>query len=253
MAVLLTVVSAGMFVIGLLITYGGFSVWKRKRLIQDTPTETVRSAAAGRTELTGTGTALGEPLRRPFSDGVCLAAAYEIERWHIDDDGSDWQTVDRGTVAEPFQLDDGTGTMHVNADRDAQYHFEDAHTRKRTVERSEPEPDRIRQFLQSRSDLDGQPDEDGVICDAKRRYVEEWIPPDTELYLFGSAEPTDGSDTNSAGLVLRRDESADRFIVSSKGERELVDEARWQAPAWMAFGIAFSAFGLYTLLGSVGV
>lgn len=253
MPILLTVVSAGMFVVGLLITYGGFTMWQRKRLMQDTPTETVRSAAAGRTELTGTGRALGAPLQRPFSDGACLAASYEIERWKFDDDGSNWQTVERGTVAEPFQLDDGTGTMHVDADRDAQYHFEDHHTRKRTVAGSEPEPERIRQFLRARSDLDGQPDENGVVCDDKRRYVEEWIPPETELYLLGSAEPTDASDTNTAGLVLRRDESADRFILSSKREQELIDEARWQAPAWMVFGIAFSAFGLYTLLGSVGV
>jgi len=110
-----------LFLVGLVLVYDGFSTWQRMRLMQDTPTEKVRSAAVGRTELNGTGKPIDAPLRRPFDDGTCLVATWEIEEWEEDHDddspGRDghWSTVDSGmscrrSISRGFWLDPHNST-----------------------------------------------------------------------------------------------------------------------------------------------
>lgn len=239
-----------MFGGGLYLVYNGFNTWKRKRLMQDTATEKVRSAAAGRTELNGTGTPLGTPVERPFGDEDCLAASYRIERYDPDDDGGDWETIDSGTRYGPFQLDDGTGTMRVEPDESTLFKYDENHVREIEVGARDEEPPEIVTFLQ-RSDDVSVPDRDGVtgfLFSNKRRYTERWIPVGEQLYVLGGAEPTEPDETNSSGLVLRQDEASGEFIVSEKSEDELVETARWKAPAKMVGGLAVSALGLFFLL-----
>jgi len=247
-----TFVFLAMFVGGLYVVYNGFNTWKRKRLMQDTATEKVRSAAAGRTELNGTGTPLGDPVQRPFGDADCLVATYTVERWDEgdDDDGGNWETIDSGTRYGPIQLDDGTGTMRIEPDDGADFTFEDGHVREIEVGARDEEPAEIVSFLQNNDDV-GVPDRDGVtgfLFSNRRRYTEKWIPVGQQLYVLGGATPTEPDETNSSGLVLGQDEASGEFIVSEKDESELVTEARWKAPAKMAGGLAVSAIGLFLLL-----
>jgi hypothetical protein len=239
-----------MFGGGLYFVYNGFNTWKRKRLMQDTATETVRSAAAGRTELNGTGRPLGTPIQRPFGDEDCLAASYTIERYDPDDDGGNWKTIDSGTRYGPLQLDDGTGTMRVEPDESTLFKYDEAHVREIEVGARDEEPPEIVTFLKRNDDV-SVPDRDGVtgfLFSNKRRYTERWIPVGEQLYVLGGATPTDTDETNSSGLVLRRDEASEEFIVSEQSEEELVETARWKAPAMMAGGLAASALGLFLLL-----
>jgi len=247
-----TIVFLVMFVGGLYVVYNGFNTWKRMRLMQDTATEKVRSAAAGRTELNGTGTPIGDPVQRPFGDADCLVATYTVERWDEgdDDDGGNWETIDSGTRYGPIQLDDGTGTMRIEPDDGADFTFEDGHVREIEVGAHDEEPAEIVSFLQNNDNV-GVPDRDGVtgyLFSDRRRYTEKWIPVGQQLYVLGGTTPTEPDETNSSGLVLGQDEASGEFIVSEKDESELVTEARWKAPAKMAGGLAVSAIGLFLLL-----
>jgi len=240
---------------GLYSVYNGFDAWKQKRLMQDTATEKVRSAAAGRTELEGTGKVLSEPVERAFGDEDCLVAKYRIEEWRHDnhDDDEDWETIDSGTRYDEFQVDDGTGTMRVEPDGSTEFKFDDAHSRQLKVDSNDEEPPEIIEFMEQSDDV-AVPDRDGItgsLFSAKRRYTEKWIPVEEELYLLGGAEPVEPDETTSSGLVLREDDTTEEFIVSQKSEEELVSEAKWKAPAKMAGGVVVSAVGLFFLLGGL--
>ncbi|MFB6218713.1 MAG: GIDE domain-containing protein [Halobacteriaceae archaeon] len=245
-----------LFGVGLFLVYDGFRTWQRKRLMQDTPTERVRSAAAGRTELTGTGRPIGEPVRRPFDDGPCLVATYEIEEYRDDSDsGGGWTTVDSGTVCAPFLLDDGTGTMRVEPDEDARFHFDDDHVREIEVGAGEEEPEPVLEFLRTHTDAGIPPigGVTGVLFGEERRYTERWIPVGAELYLLGGAEPVGAGERNTSGLVLRRDGSSGQFIVSERSEADLVGGAAWRGPLEIGGGIALSAAALFFLLADLGL
>lgn len=242
--------------LGLFLVYDGFTRWQRLRLMQDTPTEKVRSAAVGRTELTGAGHPIAEPLRRPFDDGQCLLAEYEIEEW--DDDGDDsgsWKTVDSGTLLAPFLLDDGTGTIRVEPEADAAFRFEDDHEREIEVGSNEEEPAAVVDFLGHHTDVDV-PARDGIVgllFSERRRYTQRWIPVGADLYLLGGAEPTENDGAASSGLVLRRGSASGQFIISELSEAELLEGGKVAVPVEIVGGIGLSATGLYLLLSSLGV
>ena len=243
------------FGVGLYLTYNGFQKWKRKRLMQDTPTEKVRSAAVGRTELRGT----SEPidgvgtLDQPFTDGGCVVATYTIAEWDDSGDDDHWETLDSGTLLVPFDVDDGTGQMRVEPQQDATYEISSANTDEIRVDDGRTPPDEIAEFLRgNRHDDDGLIG--GLLDDAPsvrgsddRRYTQHVIPPGEDIYLLGGARPRDGGDGDT--LVLGRDEASDEFVIADQTEKALVTEYSWEAPAQIAGGIALSAAVLYFLLG----
>jgi hypothetical protein len=253
------------FVIGLVLVYAGFRQWQQMRLIQDTPTEKVRSAAVGRTELSGS----AEPIEgvgtipQPFTDGQALVASYTVEEWQEDHDPDDpgrdghWSTIDSGTMYRPFALDDGTGRMRVEPEADASFEISDEHRNRFHVQPGETPPAGVVEFFERQYEddadegllgglLDGTPDAQDAD---KRRYSQEVIPPGEDVYLLGGAEPADGgSGANADRLVLRRDEGSEEFIISEKNEAEIVSSQKWTAPALILVGILISAAMLYLIL-----
>jgi hypothetical protein len=244
------------FFVGLYIIYNGFNTWQRMRLIQDTPTEKVRSAAVGRTELTGTGKPIDGPLERPFTSGDCLVATYEIEEWEEDDDdnGGNWETVESGALVEPFHIDDGTGQMRVEPEEDATFEIEGNRNRIR-IGSTEEEPPEIQAFLREHTNQSvGSDGLSGLVFGEQRRYTERYIEPGEELYLFGAAESRDDvQGTDSDLLVLRRDDGTDEFIIANQDEQELVSSYKWLAPAKMVGGLLLSAGMLYWFLAELGM
>lgn len=253
------------FGVGLLLVYGGFRKWQRMRLMQDTPTETVRSAAVGRTELKGAARPIDEEgtIEQPFTDGECLVATYKVEEWeedHDDDDhGSDgsWNTIDSGTLVTPFEVDDGTGRMRVEPEEDATYEISEEHRTRFRVGAGRRPPDEVVEFFERRYDDD---DDDGLLGGLlsggpsardsdRRRYTQEVLPPGEDVYLLGGTEPrADAGGSNAERLVFGRDAASEEFIVSDMTEEELVSNYRWVAPGMIVGGLALSTAMLYFLL-----
>ncbi len=100
---------------GALTGIGIFYFVRRARLIEDTPTSKVRSAAQGYLELHGTGRNMeGEPLVAPLTGTPCTWYSYKIERKVLAGKGSRWRTVKSETSTSPFLLVDETGHCIVN-------------------------------------------------------------------------------------------------------------------------------------------
>jgi hypothetical protein len=106
------------------VTGGGFYLWKRSfqhaRVMEDTPTSKVRSAAQGFVELAGMQYALeGSALVAPLSGIACTWWDYKIEKRqkHRNSKGhttTSWATVEKDTSVGFFNLRDDTGEILVN-------------------------------------------------------------------------------------------------------------------------------------------
>ena len=92
---------------------------KIARLMEDTPTSRIRSAAQGYVELSGRGMPLdGTQNLAPLTQRPCVWWRYRISK--KTESGKNrqgrWQSIASGTSALPFLLDDGTGQCIVQPD-----------------------------------------------------------------------------------------------------------------------------------------
>jgi hypothetical protein len=240
-----------MFGVGLYLVYDGFAKWQQYRLMQDTPTERIPSAAAGRTEIEGTARDGYGTVVQPFTGGECLLAEYEIEEYRSDDDGGHWATVASGTLSVPFLVDDGTGTMRVEPVDDATFGISDEHRTQLEIDGDDVEPEAVQSFVRTYTDLDVQTRGgfSGMLFDDQRRYTQYIIPVGASVYVLGGSTPRNQSDgVASSSLVMGRDEGSGQFIIADRSEEELVARYKWLAPAQMLGGLALSAVMLYFLL-----
>jgi len=257
------------FFIGLYLVYDGFGKWKTKRLIQDTPTEKVRSMAVGRTELEGVARNDGRTIEAPFTDEECLHVDWEIEEWRKDpdDDDYEWQTIASGEQSVPFQLDDGTGEVHVRArEGDATFEISGENQTRFTTGESESPPREVREFIErhDRDDdgtsvfgdpIDGLTDlfDSDVIghSNRRRRYTQRVLPDESEVYVLGSAVPRGDGGGTAGGqadlLEMTRDE-LDTLLVSDRSEEGLTSYYGRRGPLEIVGGIALSAVCLAFLL-----
>lgn len=92
-----------------------YKSWRDGRVIRDTPTSRVRSAAQGYVELDGRGAlAPGVETRGPLTRLPCTWWSYRIEEARSSRRSRSWTTIERDTSSSVFWLDDGTGRCLVD-------------------------------------------------------------------------------------------------------------------------------------------
>lgn len=96
----------------------GFRWWRWARLIEDTPTSRVRSAAQGYVELIGTARMMpGAPVIAPLSKCRCVWWSFTVERRVRDQRGrKNWKVAQRGVSDSLFHLEDASGHCVVDPD-----------------------------------------------------------------------------------------------------------------------------------------
>ena len=98
-------------------TWQGFARPRRARLIEDTPTQRVRSAAQGYVELEGRARWMPGPgIFSPLSRSPCVWWTYKIQQQRGSGRNRRWHTLESGTSDDLFLLDDGTGECVIDAD-----------------------------------------------------------------------------------------------------------------------------------------
>ncbi len=92
-----------------------FKAWARNRIIEDTPTSRVRSAAQGYVELNGRSLPPPGPATRgPLTGRPCAWWRYKIEERRSTGKSRSWCTLQAATSDTPFLLDDGTGRCLID-------------------------------------------------------------------------------------------------------------------------------------------
>lgn len=98
--------------IGAISFFAWYGNTRRSRIIADTPTSTLASAAQGYVELSGSAKASPEaPLLSRLRQLPCVWFRYQVERRH---DDKNWETLEQGESHEIFLLDDGSGQCFVD-------------------------------------------------------------------------------------------------------------------------------------------
>lgn len=267
----LLVLVAG-FVFGLVIVYRGFDGWRRKRAIQDTPTETVQSAAVGRTELTGTVRSAEETIEAPFTDEEAVYATWQIEELTHDDGGTEWETIGENRGAVDFQLEDDTGSMLVRAgEADPEFAISAANETTVTVDAGQDPPPEIRQFFEDgwhhgfRDTQEGSlqdylqtakaPERRWVVGDGEneRRYTQRLLPVDHEAYVLGAARNRGATRQGTDEQLLEIGAPTEGlFLISDRIQADLTAHYADLAPKRILLGIALSAGCLFVLLWTIG-
>ncbi len=92
-----------------------FKAWRENRVIADTPTSRVRSAAQGYVQFAGHGLLMPKAENKaPLSGIPCAWWRYKIEERRQSGRSRSWTTIQSDTSALPFILDDGTGQCLVD-------------------------------------------------------------------------------------------------------------------------------------------
>jgi len=260
----------------------GFRRWRQRTLMRDTPTENAQSLSVGPSELTGSAVPANEPMSAPFSDDDCVVAEYEVEEYDTSGDNDSWDTVDSGVLFRPFYVEDSTGRVLVRPHEEATYDLEPEDWSTLFVESNRQGPETVQRFVRttdgvefpSNSTLEvnvlGHEFESGSTSDSDwkdepaqteasdgdRKYRQNLIRTDEEVYVFGTASPRDRENvpqdaSNADRLVVEKvtDGSMQEpmFMLSDDEERDLVDRRRWAL--WrLPTGAVFLTIGFAVLL-----
>ena len=208
-------------------TYG-VALNNRKRLIESIPTSPVRSLAVGLVEVSGSARPERAPLRAPFSGLPCVLYSYTVEQRRQSGKENAWQTIAKGTSAEPFYVQDETGRVLV-VPFDAELILPDKRTTRSNWTGSLPQ-ETILGLLKLGVAVDGWFGEKTIRCS------EAFILPEERVYVMGTAQEqrgTGGGTENSAQLYIGSSRD-NQFIISDRSEKELLSRLQWQL--WASIG-----------------
>lgn len=162
--------------------YRGFRILQRKRLILNTPTSKIRSAALGLVEVSGlaTGPYL---INAPVTGKPCYF--YRTTAWELRKSGKDqeWQKIADESLHIPFYVDDTTGLLLVNpqgAETDLHRDFHEEYSNSFLSPTEMPQA--VRSFLARY----------GVAGDHKIRIDEYCIKPKNALFILGTLAENPG-------------------------------------------------------------
>ena len=214
-------------VMALWLLYLMFSRQRMARLIEDTPTSKIRSAAQGLVELVGQVEAGGyAPLLSPLAGRPCLWYRFTVEELQRRGRNTEWRTVERGSSDRPILLRDETGSCWI------QPAAAEVHPRQR------------RRWEGNRRWPLGNVVQTGVLgalLARRYRYTEEWLQEGDPLYALGWFESRGGgreaTDAQSVARQIISSWKADyptllaRFDRNADGQLDPVEWERVRAAA----------------------
>jgi hypothetical protein len=266
--------------IGVRLFFRGFPFLKGKHLIQDTPTSTVRGAALGSVEVSGT--VVGPyTLIAPLSQTDCFYY-HAIARGSSGEEKKPKEEI----LYVPFFLDDGTGRVMVDprgAQTDLQPSVDDeyssstgdAFTRHFLVRHgiSSEYPAHLEEYciragdrlyvlgtlrenpgLESAADCMAHGISQGFLSAAaadlqRRAAIESILPPASSLPPMQQARPieTEPFDLNPP-VVLMKGTSGEPFFISSRSQRDVVEDLSWRSVLYIWGGPVLALAGLWLLV-----
>ena len=179
---LLAIAIVGVFG-GIYFFYRGFQTLQRKRLIENTPTSTIRGAAMGLVEVSGLATG---PYTIPAPITGVPSYYYRSVAWQLKRSGKNehWEKVADESQHVPFFIDDNTGTLLVDpqgAEMDIHRDFSEVYSNS-IFSSSLGVPSNVGDFLARY----------GVDCDKKTKVEEFCIKPKNALFVLGTLSQNHG-------------------------------------------------------------
>ncbi len=270
--------------VGVFLFFRGFPFLKRKRLIQNTPTSTIRGAALGAVEVSG---AVVGPytLISPLSEADCFyyhAVAKST--------GEEEKKVAEEVLYAPFFLDDGTGRLMVDprgaemelrpsVDEEYSPATGDAFTRHFLVRRglSSTAPATLQEYcirpgdhlfvhatLRENPGLESAADclagnaaqgQQGFLSAAaadlqRRAAIESMLPPSGAVPRIPKIPPVEtGAFDLNPPVMLMKSASGGPFFISWRSQHDVVQELAVRSALYIWGGPALALAGIWLLVG----
>jgi hypothetical protein len=236
-------------VLGAVGFFRGFQLRKKKKLIEDIPTSTVRGMAIGLTEVKGKAREFQKPLVSAFAKVSCVYFYYNIQEYRSSGKSGSWVTIAEYASPEFFYLEDETGKVLVNP-QGADFH---AHA--------------DRQYGGSYNSTDFVSKDKEVLFgqlaamnintkgafgfDRQLRCFETYIEPGDDLYVIGTAQPnpvSSGSAVGSENLCIAA-QAGNMFLISDEDEKHVLSEFSGKMYLCLYGGPALTVLCLFVLIG----
>jgi len=235
------------FVGGIVLFVIGFYYYKKKRLIQDTPTSKIRSLAMGLVEIHGYVVPVeGRLFQSPFTESPCVYYRDTIEEFRSTGKSAQWVTIHKQEQWELFYLKDDTGMVLINP-MDASFDIEKTYE-SATALREEPS-DAVKRYLAANNIAYR-----GLLGFNKAlRFREHTVVPKEEIYIIGTAEENPFHDDPTLNLgreqtVIRKGNMEKMFFISDKREWEIAREFGWKAAGGIGGGFLCLVFGIIMII-----
>jgi len=269
--------------VGVFLFFRGFPFLKRKHLIQNTPTSTIRGAALGAVEVSGT--VVGPyTLISPLSEADCFYY-HALARTTGEEEKKGAEEV----LYAPFFLDDGTGRLMVDprgaemelrpsVDEEYSPSTGDAFTRHFLVRRglSSAAPANLQEYcirpgdhlfvlatlqenpgLESAADClaaDAAQEQQGFLSAAaadlqRRAALESMLPPGSTVPSIPKTPRVEtGAFDLNPPVMLMKSASGEPFFISWRSQRDVVQELAARSVLYIWGGPALALAGLWLVL-----
>ncbi len=223
----------------------GLYRFRRKRLIEDTPTSKIRSIALGPVELYGRVVPAGGVLKSPFSNKECVYYKWKAEEL-VGGKFKHCVTIQEGEGKVKFLLKDDIGEVLVNPS-EAEIRVKDDYEYATGIFHKTPE--NVKEFLESAgidlTDLFG--------LRKKIVFSEYTIKPGDDIYVLGAAMTKDEiekplEDTEHTNRILIHKAPDMPYFISDKPEDKLRRSLERKAVVGIYGGAILSFISLVAVL-----
>ena len=217
----------------------GFKVRAMQRVIENTPTSSVRSLPLGFVEAAGTAQPDGQSLLSPLTNQPCVFYRYRIEEQRGSRNSRRWVTVAEDRSTEPFYIEDSTGrVLIVPMGADARLSKEQVFSNRWPGAL----PDHVAHTLRTI----GEPTV-SWLGPRTLRCREAFIALGDPLYVLGTVQENPsvtGAADNAARIYIGSHPDNPRYLISDRSEKALLARLRLIATACLYGGPLLTAFSL---------
>ncbi len=226
------------FVLGIVGFFFGFQLRKKKKLIEDIPTSTVRALALGLAEVSGTAREFQKLLTSDFSFFSCVFYKYKVEELRRSGKSSSWVTIAQYTSPEYFYLEDQTGRVLI-CPTGAELHVHTDRKYSNGLGAKDKE-----QFLKQLAVM-------GIFSGRQLRCEEAFIVPGDPLYAIGTVQPNPLVQGSAQGFenVCVAAQPGSFFLLSSESEKHVLGELSGQMYLFLYGGPILTVVCLFILIG----
>jgi hypothetical protein len=237
--------------VGIYLFYKGFSWFKLKRLIENTPTSKIRSLAMGLVEIYGSVVPYQKKLlKSPLTDSDCVYYSYRIEVRRGSGKNRHWATIKKGSDSVHFNLKDDTGSVLVDSkgakvdippNLCTQTYTSGLHSRS------------IKSFLE-KSDIKYK----FLGLNKNMRFTEYHIAPKDKLYILGSAGDNPfvenaTAQKNEDDIMIQKGDTEKVFYISDSHETKILKSLKWKTIGGFFGGGALIVVGLAIIFLYFGI
>jgi hypothetical protein len=232
------------FVLGIVGFFRGFQLRKKKKLIEDIPTSTVRALALGLAEVSGTARECRKLLISDFSKTPCVFYRYKVEEYRSSGKSGNWVTIAEHTSQEYFYLEDKTGRVLI-CPAGAELHVPT--DRKYSNGLGAKDKDLFLAQLDSMGIATK-----GILGFGRSiRCEEAYIVPGDALYAIGTVQPNPMIQGSARGFenVCMAAQPGAFFLLSSESEKHVLGEFSGKMYLYLYGGPLLAVGCLFILVG----